>query len=328
MAQNNNKAVKKQTRADRRAAEAAALREQEERAAKERRQQTIIGAIVAVIVVVLVAVAGVAIWRSVHPSEDGGTSSNITIDEAYTQLQQVATKPSRADEQGGIVISNGGYGTKAEGAPTVAIYMDFLCPGCGSLHRELDDTLVEMMQAGQINIELHFMAFMDRYSTDDYSSRAANAALYITEHDDDPAHLLAFLQRMYAEDFQPEEGSAYESVSDDQIREQAIAAGVSEDVADGMFGGEYYDWLDAVDRYTPMRSELFNQSGSLKGSMSTPTVTINGHFWDLNDLTLADMTMYDGLLMSLGLDDADVGVAGVMPSIGADGEPISVTTGS
>lgn len=326
MAQNDKKAVKKQTRADRRAAEAAAQRAEAERAAKERKQQTIIGCIAVAIVVVLLAVAGVAIWRATHPAETTATPE-VTIDEAYEQLQQASPKPAHADDKGGILISNAGYDTPAEGAPTISIYMDFLCPGCGSLHRELDETLDTMVQAGQINLDLHFMAFMDRYSTDDYSSRAANAALYISDHDDDPNHLLAFLKNMYAEDFQPEEGSAYEPVSNDQIREQAIAAGVSEEVADGMFGDEYYDWLDAVDSYTPMRSELFNRSGSLKGSMSTPTVTINGEFWDLNELTFADVTMYDGLLTSIGLDEDEVGVAGAMPSIGADGKPISVSTG-
>ncbi len=81
---------------------------------------------------------------------------------------------------------------------------------------------------------------------------------------------------------------------------------------------KYSEWLDAVDTYTPKREELFNTSGSLKGSMSTPTLTINGHFWDINELSFADVTMKDGLLTSLGLDEGDVGKAGVMPSIGAD----------
>lgn len=327
MAQNNKKAAKKQTRAERRAAEAAAQRAREEQAAKERKQQTIIGCIVAVIVIVLLAVAGIAIWRSVNGSGDDDGSSDITIEEAYDQLQDVDVWPSKADEQGGILISRNGYDEGVDGVPTVAIYMDFLCPGCGNLNRTLDETLIEMMDAGQINLELHFMAFMDRYSTDDYSSRTANAALYITEHDDDPSHLLDFMANMYAEDFQPDEGSAYESVSNDDIREQAIAAGVSEEVADGMFEGEYYDWLDAIDTYTPLRSELFNVTGSLKGSMSTPTVTINGYFWDMNELSLADMDTVEGMLESLGLDADDVGDGSVLPSIGADGEPISVATG-
>ncbi len=325
MAQNTKKAAKKRTRAERRAAEAAAQRAREEQAAKERKQQAIIGCIVAVIIVVLLAVAGFAVWRSLNSSDN--SSSDLTIDEAYELLQEVEVSPSRADDQGGILISKDGYGTSVDDVPTIAIYMDFLCPGCGNLNRTLDETLIEMMNAGQINLELHFMAFMDKYSTDDYSSRVANAALYIAENDDDPSHLLNFMMNVYAEDFQPGEGSEYESVSNDEISEQAINAGVSEDVAAGMFGGEYYDWLDAIDTYTPLRSELYNVTGSLKGSMSTPTVTINGYFWDMNELTLADVGTLDGMLESLGLDADDVGNSDVLPSIGSDGEPISVATG-
>ena len=37
--------------------------------------------------------------------------------------------------------------------------------------------------------------------------------------------------------------------------------------------------------------------------------------------------MKDGLLTSLGLDEGDVGKEAAAPSIGADGEPISVSTG-
>lgn len=324
MAQGNKKIEKRQSRADRRAAQAAAERAAALKAAKERKQQTIIGCIVMAIIVVLAIIAGIAIWRATHPEN---TTAQISVEEAYDKLQQIETKPAHVDDKGGILISKNGYDTAVDGAPTVSVYMDFLCPGCGNLNRELDPTLIALMQAGQINLDLHFMAFMDSLSTDDYSTRAANAALTIASNDDDPSHLLAFISNMYADDFQPEEGDAYKSVSDDQIREQAIAAGVSADVADAMATDTYSTWLDAVDTYTPRRKELFNTSGSLKGSMSTPTVTINGHFWDLNQLSFADMTMTDGLLTSLGLAEDEVGQEGVMPSIGADGKPISVTTG-
>ena len=311
MVQNTKKTEKRQSRAERRAAQEAAERAAALKAAKERKQQTIIGGIVVAIIAVLGIIAGVAIWRATHPNNP---VAQMSIDEAYTQLQQVETKPAHIDDQGGILISKDGYDTAVEDAPTVSIYMDFLCPGCGNVHRELDPTLITMMEAGQINLDLHFMAFMDSLSTDDYSTRAANAALTIVDNDDDPGHLLTFVSNMYASDFQPH-------------REQAIAAGVSEDVADKMATDKYSEWLDAVDTYTPKREELFNTSGSLKGSMSTPTLTINGHFWDINELSFADVTMKDGLLTSLGLDEGDVGKAGVMPSIGADGEPISVSTG-
>ena len=168
---------------------------------------------------------------------------------------------------------------------------------------------------------------MDKWSTDNYSSRAANAAIYLAEHDSDPSHLITFLEKMYAEDFQPEESSNYKSVSDDQIKEQMIASGVSEDVADKAFGRDYQDWLDAIDTYTPKRSELWNTSGTYKDSMTTPTVTINGKFWDMNQLSTAQETIEEGLLEAIGIKSDDIGKEGVMPSIGSDKDPISNTTG-
>lgn len=324
MPQDPGKSAKRQSRAERRAAEAAALKAQAEQAAKERKQQTLIGAIVLAIVAILIIIGAVSVYKATHTSS---ASDNVTVEQAYDQLQKVSVKPERADDKGGILISKDGYGTSVDGAPTLAIYMDFLCPGCGSVHRSLDEGLIELVQAGQINVELHFMSFMDRLSTDEYSSRAANAALYLADHDDDPTHLMAFVENMYAEDFQPSEGSAYESVSDDQIKQQMIDAGASQDVADAAFGRDYQDWLDATNLYTPKRPELWNTSGSYAGSMTTPTLTINGTRWDLNEVSAADMTIYDGFLEAIGLSADDIGNADVMPSIGADGEPISNMTG-
>ena len=60
---------------------------------------------------------------------------------------------------------------------------------------------------------------------------------------------------MYAEDFQPEESSNYKSVSDDQIKEQMIASGVSKDVADKAFGRDY--WIGLTPS-TPIRRSAPN----------------------------------------------------------------------
>lgn len=322
-----NKTTKRKTRADRRAAEEAAARIAAEKAAKERRQQTIIGAIVVAIVVVLLVVAGVAIWNATRKSAEEQAQANMSVGDAYSAVEKASPKPERADKKGGILISKDGYNKSVSDVPTVAVYMDFMCPGCGSVNRQLDPTLIKLTNAGQINLELHFLSFMDRYSTDEYSSRAANAALYIADHDDDPNHLLEFVKNLYAEDFQPSEGSDYQPVSDDKLKEQAVKAGVSQSVADAAFGRDYQDWLDAINVYTPKRSELLNTTGTYAGSFTTPTITINGTRWNLNDLSTAGVSITDGLFQSIGLDSSKVGTAGELPSIGANGKPISLTTG-
>ena len=111
------------------------------------------------------------------------------------------------------------------------------------------------------------------------------------------------------------------------LKQQAIDAGVPQSVADKAFNGEYRKWMDAINLYTPKRPELWQVSGSNKGVMSTPTITINGNYWDRNQLSLAGMNNKTGIIASLGLKEDEVGQKGTMPSIGESGKPISLTTG-
>ena len=316
--------TKRATRAERRAAEAAAEQARAEQAAKERKQQTIIGMVVIGIIIVLVAVASFAVWRATHANNETQQANSITVDEAYEELQKVENKPARADDKAGFLISQNGYGSKVEDAPTLSIYMEPLCPGCASVNRQLDPTLIKLVDAGQLNLDLHFMTFQDSKSSDEYSTRAFNAAVYIAEHDDDPNHLLNYLANIYAEDFQPGELSNYTSVSNDKLKRQAVDAGVDQDVADAAFSGdyEYKTWLKAADAYTIRREELFSSSGSF----SSPTLAINNQYWPLTNVSLANMTLVDGFLKAIGLEADQAGVAGDMPSIGSNGDPISITT--
>ncbi|RSX58130.1 DsbA family protein [Bifidobacterium samirii] len=308
-----------------------------EREAKERRQATIIGSVVACILVVLVAIGAFSIYGSIHAKQvkerqrQEQTSSEAVADARKT-MNEAENRPANADDQGGVIVSKDGYGTKVDGAPTVAFYMEPLCPGCASIHRMLDDTLKQMVDAGQLNLELHFMTFQDNKSTvvkdgektsDLYSTRAFNGAVTILENDPDPDHLLGYLANIYAEDFQPGELDDYVSVSDDQLREQAIAADVSEEVAGKAFDGTtpYKTWLKAADSYTIRRTELYAPGSS---GFSSPTLTINGTYWATGTPSKAGMSFADGFLKALGIDASKVGNASVKPSIGADGKPLEL----
>ena len=66
----------------------------------------------------LVAIAGFAIYGAIHKND---VAKSTTEEQAYQQLQKVETKPSAADDKGGILISSAGYGKKVSGAPTVAV---------------------------------------------------------------------------------------------------------------------------------------------------------------------------------------------------------------
>ncbi|PJM74200.1 disulfide bond formation protein DsbA [Bifidobacterium primatium] len=310
------KTTKKPTnRKARQAAEAAAAKARAEQAQRDRRNQTIIGAVVVAVVIALIAVIGFNIWKANHPTQDAGE-----LNDAWSQVEAASPKPANSTEKGGFVISKNGLNKPVKGVPTVAVYMDFMCPGCGAMERALGDTYSQLVDAGQINIEIHPMSFMDRYSTDEYSTRAANAAIEIAEKE--PEHLLKFITLMYAEDFQPSE-SDYKPVSNAQIKQRAIDAGVSESVAASATDGKhvYGDWLKAISKYTPLRQELWNVEGQLKGQMSTPTITVNGKYWNRNSIP-SDTDQRTAFLKAIGLDANAVGTEGKLPSVGTDKGPL------
>lgn len=311
MAKKSSSSSKRQARNE---AQAAALRAQEEQAARDRRNQTIIGVIVVAVVVALVAVVSVVVWRQTHPKSDPQK-----LDEAYAKVE-AAKKPSQATDKGGFLLSKNGLNKPVKGAPVVESYMDFMCPGCGALERTTGDTFAALVQSGQINLEIHPMAFMDRFSSDKYSTRTANIIVELAQKD--PEHFLPMIQSLFAQDFQPEEGN-YKPVTNEMIRERAISVGVPEDIAKEITDDtyEYKDWVRAISDYTPLRSELWNTTGQLKGSMSTPTVLINGKYW--NRMAIPnDIDQPTAFLKAIGLDADQVGKAGVMPKVGTDQGPL------
>jgi protein-disulfide isomerase len=267
----------------------------------ERRKQTLIGALVCVLVVALALVLFVV----VHSQPQSGTA----VDQAYAKLQQVTDKPSNATKQGGVLIS--ADGTPKKHVPTIEMYLDPLCPACAQVDRALNPTLQKLFEAGQINVDVHAVTFLNRASSDKYSTRAASSLAYVAEHD--PKHVIAFIGELYAEDYLPSE-SNYTSTSDAQIAQQAVKAGVSQDVAEASVTSGYGSWVDRATTYTIDRTELI-QNGS--SGFTTPLFRVNGHIWERQQIDNADLPA--AFVKSLGLSASDVGNAKVLPSIGADG---------
>lgn len=312
--------AKRNNRSNRREAQAALERERQEKAAKERRQQTIIGIVVVAVVLALVAVIGIAVYRSVQKDAE----ANMSVDEAYSKLQEVKAKPSAVNERGGFLLSKDGVNKKVDGVPTLALYMDPMCPGCQNFDQQTAPTLKALVDAGQANLEIYPLSFLDSTSSDQYSSRASSSILSIASQHDDQDQILDYISNLYASDFKPEEGTAYKSVSDDQLKAQAVKAGIPQSVADKAFGLQYKDWLDAMNNYTPKRPELFNTSGTYKGSMTTPTFTVNGTAVDLQQSDSLGLSLKETVLTSIGLNDSQLGKSGQLPSVGDSGKPVAL----
>lgn len=103
-----------------------------------------------------------------------------------------------------------------------------------------------------------------------------------------------------------------------------LLVGIREEVAEASIKSDYSTWLDAVTKYIPKRPSLANVSGKYKGQMTTPTVTVNKKFVDLNKASEDNISLEEALLKSLGITKKNVGKAAVIPSVGASGAPLEL----
>lgn len=256
--------------------------------------------------------------QSQHLQASGRQMKPVNNDE-YRALQAVSHKPTKADSQGGLIVSKNGVGKPSDHVPTVDIYMDFLCPPCAELHRALDPSLKKMVEAGQINVGIHTMDFLDRLRSDQYSSRAASAIATIAELDQ--YHVIDVVASLYAQDFQPSEDDKT-PITNEQLAHRIMSVGVSDAVAQQAASGEYIEWAQKLNEYTKTRQELMHTSGSYKGKLTTPTVIINNTYVEAEETSSTSTGYLEYLLKAIGLKSTEVGVAGKIPSIGATGRPL------
>lgn len=152
----------------------------------------------------------------------------------------------------------------ATGGPVVvSVYFDFMCPWCGVFEQSQGELLDELIASGDIVLDSHPVAILDRYSNDTaFSSRSAAAAFAVAEGS--PEHYTAFLAAMMAEDTQPEENT--DGLTNAEIVAIASGLGVPQEVLDQIEAGTFVD-------YTATATDLASQD---LGSLATPTVLING----------------------------------------------------
>lgn len=213
------------------------LREQRERAAREKRVRTIVT--VGIVGVSVLALVGVLVFAVVGAQRAATTSAqpmNVGAVDGYT-----------------LVVG-------ADDAPvTLDVYQDYLCPYCGQFERANRADLATLVADSTVRVRIHPMAFLDAQSAGSrYSSRAANAAVTVAQHE--PDKLLAFDAALYAQ--QPSEGQT--GLTDDQLVEIARGVGVSA-ATTSLFAGESNAGF----------VEAATQAAFSDGVQGTPTVKIN-----------------------------------------------------
>ncbi len=150
---------------------------------------------------------------------------------------------------------------KSSAPTTIKLYEDLQCPICKSFEQVAGSQVQEAIADGRAKVDYHMVAFLDRSSTTNYSSRALNAAMAVLSTAG-PDAFLKFHTIAYAN--QPAEGSA--GVPDSTLIDWAVQAGANKAQVTPLINGNvYHQWvLNATDQ---MSRDHVN---------GTPTIYLNG----------------------------------------------------
>jgi protein-disulfide isomerase len=186
-----------------------------------------------VLVVVFAAVVGFGVYQAQQPDE-----GEVVIPPNAT-AQGVPVGPSDAPV-------------------TVDVYVDFQCPACRRYEGIAGDILDHLADSGAAQVVYHPLAYLDRFSSTQYSSRASAAAGCAAAEGVFPA----FAERLFAE--QPPEGG--DGLPAQRLIELGVAAGADRD-----------EFATCVrdDRYAAWTDQLTN-AALRQGVTATPTVLVNG----------------------------------------------------
>ena len=209
---------------------AAAMRAQAARAEARRRSMIVTGAVLAVIA--LIVAIFVIVQNAKHTTASTGGATPTGFDANYSVTVGKATAPV-----------------------TVIAYEDFQCPVCRQFEQANAAQLEAWVKAGTVKIEYRPIAFLDRSSTTNYSTRALNAAAALVTLK--PTAFATFHKELFNN--QPAEGSA--GLSNQMLIALAVQAGAPQ---------------------AGMTTAINNQSYKAYVT-GTPTVKVNGKQLSNND---------------------------------------------
>lgn len=182
-------------------------------------------------------------------------------------LQQRAERAENAVGPA-AVTSDGGFLVGDPDAPvTVQVVEDFQCPACQAFEAAASEQLEGYAEGSEVNVEYRGVAFLDRMSSTDYSSRALNLSACTME--DGPDVWSELHRQLYLQ--QPSEGGA--GLTDDELVSIAVAAGADEDrVAACQEADTWGAWVEAT-----------TDAATDDGVQGTPTLFVNGEQLDSGD---------------------------------------------
>ncbi|MFC9895718.1 DsbA family protein [Nocardia sp. NPDC127579] len=201
-------------------------------------RKILVQVLVAVALVVVVAVVGVVIVLMTRDKAAAGPS--------------LPTVPRNTAADGSVRVG--------DGAVVVRLVADLQCPACKSFEQHNGRVLEEAVEKGDAAVEYSVITFLDRASTDKYSSRAGNASYCVANSGTE--NYQRWLATMFER--QPAEGGA--GLSDSALIEIAEGAGYTDSSVAQCITERTYE--------TYLRQKT--QEVLSSGVNSTPTVLING----------------------------------------------------
>lgn len=155
--------------------------------------------------------------------------------------------------------------------PNIVMYIDYQCPVCQAFEVANASQIRSWVDAGAATVEIHPISFLDGASANEYSSRAANAALCVANYDPDKF----FDFNSYLFDNQPAEQSA--GPKNAELADAATAVGATAPEVATCINDKYFgSWLDKATT-TAMTENIPGSDLPVKG---TPTVLVNGVKYD------------------------------------------------
>ena len=203
----------------------------EQLARERRRRRTFWTSVVAVAALVIAGLVG---W-SVYAGQRTGS---------YT------TPPGAVDDGTGFAVGSGPV--------KIDVYEDFLCPACGQFEKQAGPTVQQLVSQGKVTVTYHPIAILDRYSTTQYSTRAAAASACAAQG----GRFAQFHDALFAQ--QPAEGGP--GLSDDQLVQIGASVGLTgDDFTRCLRDGTYRSWT----------AHVTDVSGG-RGVTGTPTIYVAG----------------------------------------------------
>jgi len=179
-------------------------------------------------------------------------------------------EPLGGTPQGGIQLGTDLMpgGPVPDDVVRVDVIYDYVCPICVVMDEQMGETLRQAAQEGQISLVMHPVAYLDHFTTTDYSSRATNAAAVVASLA--PDRFQAFEASLWVN--QPPEGTI--GLTDDELMEIAAGLNIGEEVYSQFTDQPYAEWV----------REATISMISMQGFPGTPLVlmTYNDQTWSFN----------------------------------------------